>query len=101
MRVHVLQVGYDDAEPVADRVERVAALVAAQSGADLVVLPELWGPTGFDYRRWVGAAEPLDGPTVTAIAKAAREAGTTVHAGSIMEAAAEDAADRGPDGRGL
>lgn len=101
MRVHVLQVGYDDAEPVAERVERVSALVAAQAGADLVVLPELWGPTGFDYRRWADAAEPLDGPTVTAVAKAAREAGATVHAGSIMERAADGDPDRGPDGRGL
>ena len=101
MRVHVLQVSYDDAEPVADRVERVSALVAAQAGADLVVLPELWGPTGFDYRRWAGAAEPLDGPTVTAVAKAAREAGATVHAGSIMERAVDGDPDRGPDGRGL
>ena len=101
MRVHVLQVGYDDAEPVAERVERVSALVAAQAGADLVVLPELWAPTGFDYRRWPDAAEPLDGPTVTAVAKAAREAGATVHAGSIMERAADGDPDRGPDGRGL
>jgi predicted amidohydrolase len=101
MRVHVLQVGYDDAEPVAERVERVSALVAAQAGADLVVLPELWGPTGFGYRRWAEAAEPLDGPTVTAVAKAARESGATVHAGSIMERAADGDPDRGPDGRGL
>jgi predicted amidohydrolase len=103
MRVHVLQVAYADDEPVAVRIERVAALVAAQQGAELVVLPELWGPTGFDYRRWTDGAEPLDGPTVTAIAAAAREAGATVHAGSIIEKAPDDApaADRGPDGRGL
>ena len=103
MRVHVIQVGYGDDEPLADRVERVAGLVARQSGADLVVLPELWGPTGFDYRRWTREAEPLDGPTVTAIGKAAREAGVTVHAGSIIERVPDDApaAARGPDGRGL
>jgi len=103
MRVHVIQVAYGDDEPVADRVERVAALVARQAGADLVVLPELWGPTGFDYRSWTRDAEPLDGPTVTAIAKAAREAGVTVHAGSIIERAPDDAPPdaRGPDGRGL
>jgi predicted amidohydrolase len=103
MRVHVIQLAYGDDEPIADRVERAAALVARQAGADLVVLPELWAPTGFDYRRWAASAEALDGPTVTAIAKAAREAGTTVHAGSIIERAPDDApaADRGPGGRGL
>ena len=102
MRVHVLQVAYGDDEPVAARVERVAELVAAQSGADLVVLPELWAPTGMGYRGWLAAVEPVDGPTVTAIARAAEKAGVTVHAGSILEQAppGTDAAALGPPGRG-
>ncbi|MCE0534481.1 carbon-nitrogen family hydrolase [Kineosporia rhizophila] len=99
MRVHVLQLAYGDEEPVAERVERAAALVAAQSGADLVVLPELWAPTGFGYRRWAEAAEPLDGPTVGAICRAAKEIGAYVHAGSIIEQA-RDGADPGPQRRG-
>jgi predicted amidohydrolase len=102
MRVHVLQVAYGDDEPVAARVERVAELVAAQSGADLVVLPELWAPTGFGYRGWTAAAETVDGPTVTAIAAAAKRVGATVHAGSIIEQASPGAtgAELGPEGRG-
>jgi predicted amidohydrolase len=97
MRVHLLQVGYGDDEPVAARVERVCALVARQAGADLVVLPELWAPTGFGYRGWVAAAESVDGPTVRAVADAARAIGATVHAGSIIERMP----DGGPEGRGL
>jgi predicted amidohydrolase len=100
MRVHVIQVAYGDDEPVSARIERVAGLVTQQRGADLVVLPELWAPTGFGYRRWTEAAETIDGPTVTAIAQAASTIGATVHAGSIIERA-EDGADRGPEGRGL
>ena len=102
MRVHVLQVAYGDDEPVAARVERVAELVAAQSGADLVVLPELWAPTGMGYRGWLAAAEPVDGPTVTAIARAAVTAGVTVHAGSILEQAppGSEGPALGPQGRG-
>ncbi|GAB6899936.1 carbon-nitrogen family hydrolase [Kineosporia succinea] len=100
MRVHVLQVAYGDDEPLSERVQRVAALVAEQQGADLVVLPELWAPTGFGYRGWAAAAEPVDGPTITAISAAARSIGAFVHAGSIIEAAAPGA-DRGPEGRGL
>lgn len=102
MRVHLLQVAYGDDEPVAARVERVADLVAAQSGADLVVLPELWAPTGMGYRGWTAAAESIDGPTVTAIAQAAQKAGATVHAGSILEQAppGTEAAALGPQGRG-
>ena len=99
MRIHVLQVAYGDDEPVGERVARVAALVEAQSGADLVVLPELWAAGGFAYRRWEERAEPVAGPTVTAIAAAARRVGAVVHAGSILECAAAGD-DRGPEGRG-
>jgi predicted amidohydrolase len=101
MRVHVLQVAYGDDEPVADRVERVAELVAAQAGADLVVLPELWAPTGMGYRGWPAAAEPVDGPTIRAIARSAAKAGVAVHAGSIVEQAdpASTGAALGPEGR--
>ncbi len=99
MRVHVLQIAYADDEPVADRVARVADLVAAQQGAELVVLPELWAPTGFGYRGWPAAAEPVAGPTVAAIASAAVAIGATVHAGSIIESVLPGA-DPGPGGRG-
>jgi predicted amidohydrolase len=100
MRVHVVQVAYGDDETVAERVTRVADLVRAQRGADLVVLPELWPHGGFAYRTWAERAETLDGPTVQALADAARDLGVVVHAGSLVERAA-DGADRGPDGRGL
>lgn len=99
MRVHVLQVAYGDDEPVSARVERVAELVAGQHGAELVVLPELWAPTGFGYQGWAAAAESLRGPTITAIAKAAQRIGATVHAGSIVEQA-QPGAELGSEGRG-
>jgi len=108
MHVHVVQVAYHDDEPVAERVERVAALVRARRGADLVVLPELWPHGGFSYRTWVDRAEPVDGPSMTAIAAAAREIGAVVHAGSIIERPRPGGADlaapgsaQAPQGRGL
>lgn len=85
MRIHLLQVGYGDDEPVAARRDRVAALVAAQEGADLVVLPELWAHGGFASARWAERAEALDGPTARAMADAARACGAVVHAGSLVE----------------
>ncbi|MGL5857496.1 MAG: carbon-nitrogen family hydrolase [Angustibacter sp.] len=100
MKVAVLQLAYDDREPVAHRVGRVAALVREQGGHDLVVLPELWAPQGFAYRTWPDRAEHLDGPTVTQMRDAARAAGVVLHAGSMIEAA-DPVADRGPQGRGL
>ena len=112
MRIAVIQVGYDDDEPLADRVDRVSSLVRSlastdvgagpsgrrtHEGPDLVVLPELWAPTGFDYRRWEDAAEPLDGRWADAMAALAAEVGVTLHAGSFIERLPEP----GPDGRTL
>jgi predicted amidohydrolase len=87
MMIHVLQIAYTDDEPVPDRVARVTSLVRAQTGADLVVLPELWAAGGFSYDRWAERAEGIDGPVVQALAGAARDLGAVVHAGSIIERA--------------
>jgi predicted amidohydrolase len=96
MRVAIIQLGYDDEEPAESRVERVAHMVRNLAGHDLVVLPELWQPTGFGYRRWAALAEPVDGPLVHSMARAARAAGVVLHAGSWIETNGA-----GPDGRGL
>lgn len=85
MRIHLLQLGYGDDETVAERIDRVAALVRSQQGADLIVLPELWSAGGFAYRHWLERAEALDGPTVQAVAAAAKDVGAVVHAGSVIE----------------
>ncbi len=85
IRVCVLQVCFADDESVSDRIERVAELVRDQRGADLIVLPELWSHGGFAYQTWAERAEPLNGPTISAISRAAKDAGAVVHAGSIIE----------------
>ncbi|HET9945551.1 MAG TPA: carbon-nitrogen family hydrolase [Actinomycetes bacterium] len=85
MRVHVIQLGYADDESPAVRTRRVADLVRAQEGADLVVLPELWPQGGFSYDRWEDEAEPIDGRVVEAMRAAARDLGATVHMGSLVE----------------
>ena len=99
MRIALIQLGYDDREPVPERVTRAAGLVRAQAGHDLVVLPELWAPGGFSYQRWVERAEPVDGPVAAAMSAAARDIGAMVHAGSIIERPADGA--RGPEGKDL
>ena len=99
MRIALIQLGYDDQEPVSDRVTRAADLVRAQAGHDLVVLPELWAPGGFAYREWDKRAEPVDGPIASAMSAAARDAGVTLHAGSIIERPA--GGERGPEGKDL
>jgi predicted amidohydrolase len=101
MRVHVVQVAYTDEEPVAERVDRVAELVRAQRGADLVVLPELWPHGGFSYRTWPERAEPVDGASMSVIAAAGKEIGAVVHAGSIVERPLPDGPDADGGGAGL
>lgn len=97
LRVAVVQLGYGDEESPAARVERAAAHIAALAGHDLAILPELWGPTGFDYGRWDALAEPLDGPWARAMADAARAFGGVLHAGSFVERLPLP----GPEGRSL
>jgi predicted amidohydrolase len=99
MRIAVIQIGYDDREPVSERVGRVADVVRGQAGHDLVVLPELWAPGGFSYRHWADRAEPVDGPIASAMSAAARDAAVMLHSGSIIERPADGA--RGPEGKDL
>ena len=99
MRVAVVQVAYGDDEPMVARISRVADLVRAQAGHDLVVLPELWAPGGFSYREWTDRAQPVDGPIGAAMSAAARDAGVMLHAGSIVEQ--PTSGEVGSDGRGL
>ncbi|KOV91987.1 acyltransferase [Streptomyces sp. NRRL B-3648] len=81
----MIQIAVDEDEPVGSRRRRVAALVREQSGADLVVLPELWTTGAFAYEEFGREAEPLEGPTYETMAKAASDAGVWLHAGSIPE----------------
>ncbi|MGC4975125.1 carbon-nitrogen family hydrolase [Streptomyces sp. DT199] len=90
MRASVIQIAVKEDESVEARRRRVTALVREQAGADLVVLPELWTTGAFAYEEFGREAEPLEGPTYEAMAKAASDAGVWLHAGSIPE--------RDPDG---
>ena len=88
MRASLLQIAVDEGESVDARRRRVAALVRQQIGSDLVILPELWTTGAFAYASFDTGAEPLEGPTYEAMAKAASDAGVWLHAGSIPERAA-------------
>ncbi|QEV19157.1 carbon-nitrogen family hydrolase [Streptomyces alboniger] len=95
MRASLIQIAVDEGEPVNSRRSRVASLVrevSARDGSDLVVLPELWTTGAFAYESFAEEAEPLEGPTYEAMAKAASDAGVWLHAGSVPERAASDGA---------
>ncbi|GHE04050.1 carbon-nitrogen family hydrolase [Streptomyces alanosinicus] len=90
MRASLIQIAVNEEESVDSRRQRVAELVRRQAGSDLVVLPELWTTGAFAYEEFGREAEPLEGPTYEAMAKAASDAGVWLHAGSVPE--------RDPDG---
>ncbi|GAA3723326.1 carbon-nitrogen family hydrolase [Streptomyces tremellae] len=96
MRASLIQIAADQDEPVDSRRARVASLVREQRGADLVVLPELWPTGAFAYESFADEAEPVDGPTLAALAPAARDAGVFLHGGSFVERVPE-----GPEGEAL
>ena len=89
MRIDVLQLAPDYGTGIDERRVEVGQAVRARTGADLVVLPELWPQGGFTYDHWVDEAEPLDGPTLAVVADAARALGAHVHGGSFIERDAE------------
>jgi predicted amidohydrolase len=84
MRVALCQIPVGD-DPK-ENLERVRAALGEVAGADLAVFPEAsMVRFGTELR---AAAEPLDGPWVTALREAAREHGTAVIAG-VFEPADE------------
>ncbi len=85
--VRVAAVQMRSVDDVAANIARAGDLVAeaARSGARLVVLPEKWNLVA-DRAATVAAGEPLDGPSLAAVAGWARTWGITVVAGTIAEA---------------
>jgi deaminated glutathione amidase len=84
MRVAAVQLNstgdYDRNLEVAERLVREAA----GDGAELVVLPEKWTALG-DSKTLRAAAQPLDGPALSAASAWAGELGINLVAGSIAE----------------
>lgn len=91
LHVTLVQLAYGDDEPVAERTSRVAGLVRSVCAArpagepHLVVLPELWAPTGFNHQTWQERAEALDGPVASAMSALAADCAILLHAGSVVE----------------
>ena len=81
-----LQISCNDTETSQQRRERVVRMLDGLTDVDLVVLPELWAVGYFGFERYRAEAEPIDGPTVNAVAAAVRRLGCYAVAGSIVEA---------------
>lgn len=90
MRIASIQLAIRDDESKEARVARVVDGVARCEGADLVVLPEIWNTGYFAFDRYHEEAEPLEGPTLTALAEQARSLGAYLHVGSFVERSSSD-----------
>jgi predicted amidohydrolase len=93
MKVALVQLDVDlGRDPTVARELAVAKVhEAAEDGAQLVVLPELWLHGAFDPQPWAHSAEPLHGETAQLLREAAIDCGIVLHGGSIVE--------RTPDGK--
>lgn len=89
MRVALVQVASPAGEAVGDRRDRVEQMVATADGADLVVLPELWGPGYFAFDHYRERSEPMNGDTVSAGREWARRLRCYLHLGSFVEGSAD------------
>jgi len=78
----------DPEENVAHAEERIVD--AADRGADLVVLPEIWNLGYFAFDAYEANAEPVDGPTMTRLQALADDLGIYLHTGSIVETDGDD-----------
>lgn len=91
MKIALIQVASPDTEAVAERRERVAALVRSAADADLIVLPELWAVGYFAFDAYDDAAETGTGTTLADFSALAAETGSYIHIGSYVERTADGA----------
>lgn len=85
LEVAAVQMRFDSAEPMNDRVSRMETLISGIDGADLIVLPELWLHGGFSYDSWRRDAISLKADVLTQLSELAKNKNAWLHAGSFIE----------------
>ncbi|PSQ38044.1 carbon-nitrogen hydrolase [Halobacteriales archaeon SW_10_66_29] len=94
MKLALAQLQIEGSETDTNRDRALSAIrEAADRGADLVALPEIFNVGYFAFDSYARGAEPLEGPTITAIQDLAADLGVAVLAGTIVEDLAASAAD--------
>jgi predicted amidohydrolase len=93
MELALAQLQIEGGAPATNTERALSALEkAAQGGADLVALPEIFNVGYFSFESYASEAEPLDGPTITRLQEAAGDHGIAVLAGTVVEDLAASAA---------
>jgi predicted amidohydrolase len=84
MRVASIQMSVVEGDKKATIAKATKAVVGCRE-ADLVILPEIWNVGFMSFEQYISEAEQKDGPTMTALTQAAKEAGVYLHSGSFVE----------------
>lgn len=95
MRVAAVQLNSRDDKAANIAAAEAGIVEAAESGARLIVLPELWTYLGHPDGNCVNA-EPIPGPVTERLGALARRFGVTLHGGSMLEAPTDAPADAKP-----
>ncbi|ESP87858.1 carbon-nitrogen family hydrolase [Candidatus Halobonum tyrrellensis] len=104
MRLALAQLAIEEASPRTNTERALDAVeAAADRGADLLALPELWNVGYFAFEAYAREAEPLTGPTLSELADAAADRDLALLAGSVVEdlAASAEAGLATPADEGL
>ncbi len=64
--------------------QKAAKLIRDQSGADLILLPELWNIGFLSFDRYLSEAEDENGPTLTCLREMAVSVNAHIHTGSFV-----------------
>ncbi len=88
MRVASIQMGVVDSK--SSNLRHAESLIDKVKGFDLILLPEVWNCSYFQFERYAEESETLGGETISMVSRKAREVNAYILAGSIIE--------RGEDG---
>jgi predicted amidohydrolase len=95
IRVAAVQLNSQDDKAANIAAAEAGIVEAAESGAKLIVLPELWTYLGHPNGNRANA-EPIPGPVTERLSALARRFGVTLHGGSMLELPPGSSADAKP-----
>lgn len=84
MKVASIQMAVVEGDKAAT-IDRARERIRQCKGADLIILPEIWNIGFMSFDRYHREAEDRQGPTLKAMAAAAREVKAYLHTGSFVE----------------
>lgn len=86
-RVASIQLLHRDTDSKAGRIAHAEQMIDRATGADLILLPEVWNLGWWSFDQWREGSESLQGETISRMAAKAKQVNAYILAGSIIEKA--------------